>query len=273
MQRKFNNLNIFIEKFRFINKIFSDREYRTYLTLLFLYSKTPRYKSKFIRFGKYTFYVPDCLSFIFQFKEIFVNNIYSFETESTEPIIFDCGANVGTSCLYFSKYFPKARITAFEADKTISEILKNNLEVNKVNNVEIINKAVWIDNKGIYFIPDGADGGSISKKVTNFKIDSIRLRDCLTQKKKIDLLKMDIEGAETEVLLDCEDLLFKVKFLFVEYHAWRNTQQNLDLILAVLSRQGFKYYIETNTYLDKPFISKQINNHNLLLNIFASRAE
>lgn len=264
-------MNIFKEKFEFIPKIFSNREYRTYLKLLFLYNKTSRYESKFIRFGKYAFHVPDCLSFIFQFKEIFVNNIYFFESESIYPIIYDCGANVGTSCLYFAKHFPKAKITAFEADKTISEVLENNLKKNKVNNVEIINKAVWIDNEGIYFAPDGADGGSISKEVTNYKIDSVRLRDLLAHQEGIDLLKMDIEGAETEVLLDCENLLYKIKFLFVEYHSWRNQQQNLDLILSILSRQGFKYYIETHIYLDKPFVGKKINEYDLLLNIFASR--
>jgi uncharacterized protein YfeS len=40
--------------------------------------------------------VPDALSFIWQFKEIFVEEYYRFEAKSESPVIYDCGANVGT---------------------------------------------------------------------------------------------------------------------------------------------------------------------------------
>jgi FkbM family methyltransferase len=135
-------------------------------------------------------------SFIWQFKEIFVDEIYKFNSKNEEPIIYDCGANIGMSCLYFKILYPKARIKAFEADPIITDVLKLNLARNGINDVEIINKAVWIDYNGVEFGRDGADGGSIYLMSNKIKVDSIRLKDFLDDELEIDFLKIDIEGAE-----------------------------------------------------------------------------
>jgi len=127
-----------------------------------LYNKYGKYK-RFervdnVKFLDYIIDVPDLPSFIWQFKEIFVDGIYKFESESGRPIIYDCGANIGISILYFKRMYPYSKIKAFEADSTISEILMTNLQKNKINDVEVINKAVWIDYNGVYFGVEGADG-------------------------------------------------------------------------------------------------------------------
>ena len=108
-----------------------------------------------------TFQVPDCMSFLFQFQEIFVEGFYQFNTSENQPVILDCGANIGTSCAFFKRQYPSAKITAFEADKKISDILKSNLSTNGFADVEIINKAVWVDDAGIEFASEGSDGASI----------------------------------------------------------------------------------------------------------------
>ena len=77
-----------------------------------------------VRFFKYLFDVPDIPSFIWQFKEIFVDEIYKFDSKDEEPVIYDCGANIGMSCLYFKILYPKARITAFEGDPIITDVLE-----------------------------------------------------------------------------------------------------------------------------------------------------
>lgn len=45
-----------------------------------------------VKFLSYSFDVPDSSSFIEQFKEIFVDELYKFKCESQKPIIYDCGA-------------------------------------------------------------------------------------------------------------------------------------------------------------------------------------
>jgi len=242
-----------------------------------LYNKYGKYK-RFervdnVKFLDYIIDVPDLPSFIWQFKEIFVDGIYKFESESGRPIIYDCGANIGISILYFKRMYPYSKIKAFEADSTISEILKTNLQKNKINDVEVINKAVWIDYNGVYFGVEGADGGSIFKTNSSLKkIDSIKLKDFLEKESHIDLLKMDIEGAEYDVILDCNESLGKAKHLFIEYHSWTNQPQKLDKILKILRNNNFRYYLENvNNKIKHPFLREVKGDMDLQVNIWAIR--
>jgi len=242
-----------------------------------LYNKWGRYKRfervNNVKFLEYIIDVPDLPSFIWQFKEIFVDEVYKFESGSDSPIIYDCGANIGMSVLYFKKLYPKSNIKAFEADPTISKLLKVNLKKNNINDVEVIEKAVWVDYEGVYFGVEGADGGSIFKTNSSLnKIDSIRLKDFLEKESFIDLLKMDIEGAEYNVIVDCNESLCKVKYLFIEYHSWFNQSQKLDEILKVLRDNNFRYYIENvNNKIKYPFIRKIKSDMDLQINIWGIR--
>ena len=242
---------------------------REFNRLLDKWGKYKRYtKVENVEFLDYIFDIPDLPSFVWQFKEIFVDEIYNFNTNNKQPIIFDCGANVGTSCLYFKKKFPNSKIKAFEADPMIADILKSNLFKNKINDVEFINKAVWIDDKGVDFSCEGADGGSIFAKNDKIKINSVRLKDFL-ESNQIDMLKIDIEGAEHDVLLDCKDFLKNVKNIFVEYHSLNNSYQKLADILSVFENNNIRYYIENVSKRKQPFINRaKDQNMDLQLNIF-----
>lgn len=250
-----------------------NKKEREFIRLHDKWKNYPRYKRvNNVRFLNYTFDVPDIPSFIWQFKEIFVDEIYKFETDNKAPVIFDCGANIGMSCLYFKQLYPNAKIKAFEADPDIAEILQKNLLKNHINDVEIINKAVWIDDKGVEFGQEGADGGSINLKTNRIRVDSIRLKDFLEKEERIDFLKVDIEGAEYEVLIDCKDNLSNIQNIFVEYHSRNNLPQRLSKILNVLEKNNFRYYIENITKRKKPFINRAKNlNMDLQLNIFGYR--
>jgi len=242
-----------------------------------LYDKYGRFKRyvevENLRFLNYVFVVPDVPSFIWQFKEIFVDEIYKFKSNSYNPIIYDCGANVGVSVAYFKELYPNAIIKAFEADPYIGNILEKNLEKNGLyKNVEIIKKAVWINNDKLEFSKEGADGGSIYGDRNKTIVNAIRLKELIEKEKKIDMLKIDIEGAEYEVLKDCSNVLNKVDNLFVEYHSWSKNPQRLSEILSILEKNNFRYYIESLTKRKHPFISGNKNcNMDLQLNIFGVR--
>ncbi len=244
--------------------------YREFLRLLYKYRNIERNKPVEIKFLNYKITAADVLSFIYQFKEIFVNEAYKFRSDSASPFIFDCGANIGISCLYFKKIFPSARIIAFEADPQIAAVLEKNLTDNNIHDIKIINKAVWINNEGVEFNSDGRDGGSIFGQGNKFKIDSVNLKEYISAEEQIDFLKMDIEGAEVDVLNDCAEILYKVKMVFVEYHGWKKSEHKLDELLNVLRKNKFKYYIEPVNKLESPLErTEQILNLDLQLNIFA----
>ncbi|MGG7073547.1 FkbM family methyltransferase [Campylobacter sp. 9BO] len=241
-----------------------------------LYSKwggVKRYeKFNNVKFLKYNFDIPDLQSFIWQFKEIFVDEIYRFKTNTKKPIIYDCGANIGTSCLYFKEIFKSAKIKAFEADPMIADILKTNMNKNNIDNIEIINSAVWINEDGIEFGSEGADGGSVYANNNRIKTKSIRLKDLINED-SVDLLKMDIEGSEYDVLKDCSDSLKNVRNIFVEYHSWNYKNQKLSEILEILENNNFRYYIESIAKRKHPFINRHLDsNMDLQLNIFGYRA-
>ena len=259
------------EIFRPIYHYIKNKNYREFLRLYNKFGNYKRFKkSDGINFLNYKFNIPDLPSFVWQFKDIFVDEIYKFNTDNENPVIYDCGSNIGTSLLYFSLLYPKAKIVGIEADKNISFISIGNMRKNNINNVEVINKAVWIDDLGISFSFEGGDGGNMKEKNNTQIVQFLRLKDLIEKENIIDFLKIDIEGAEYEVLRDCSDSLNNVKKIFVEYHSWSNDKQMFGEILGILEKNNFRYYIENITNRKLPFIYHGLENKmDLQVNIFA----
>jgi FkbM family methyltransferase len=227
------------------------------------------YKNKF----KILFRNPK--SFLLTVKELFIDEIYKFETLNKNPYIIDCGAYIGTSVLYFKTNYPSSKILAFEPDKNNFKILNQNAISWNFDNVEIINKAIWINNNSINFDSKGEMSGSInlieSQNQKANLVQTQRLCDLLDV--KIDLLKIDIEGAEYEVIKDCESKLKNVEKLFIEYHGNYDEMHKLNSILNTLLANNFCYYIKEAgiTYKWPFFEKKTIYDFDVQLNIFAFR--
>jgi FkbM family methyltransferase len=251
------------------------KEARAFLKLAYKIGDVERYVTKKVTYLDYKFTVTDCLSFLWQVKEIFVDDSYHFATPNATPVIFDCGANIGTSCIYFKKLYPKAKITAFEADPSIARVLQQNLEFNNIKEVEVVAKAVWVDNDGIEIALEGADAASMYLGENKVAIPSVRLRDYLQQERHVDMLKIDIEGAEVDVLKDCADLLHKVSNIFIEYHSFGDQPQNLDVVLSILQQNNLRYFIKDARDRRSPLIHHKYRDNSpmdLQLNIYAYRS-
>ena len=199
-----------------------------------------------------------------------------FRADSSNPLIYDCGANVGISVLFWKSLYPHSRVVAFEPDPWAFACLRDNTKC--FPDIELHQTAVWSLNGTMIFTCDGADGGSLAiyKQTENASmtasVATIRLRDILTE--PIDLLKMDIEGAEVDVLLDCADRLHLVKRLFVEYHSFEDKPQRLDELLGALRNVGFRIHLDSSEHRSKePFIERRlINRKDMHVNIFADRS-
>ncbi|HCY74981.1 MAG TPA: FkbM family methyltransferase [Ignavibacteriales bacterium] len=265
-------MRVFLEHTQYwLYRFLTNKNYRRFIWYSIFYGSKKRFETNNFKFNGIKIFVPDTLSFLWQYKEIFVDEDYKFHTNSQNPVIYDCGANIGMSCFYFSAKYPTAKIKAFEADPDIKKILSENLKKNNVGNVEVIGKAVWIDNNFIELSLEGADGATIYSKTNLVKIPSIRLRDMINKELRIDMLKIDIEGAEYEVLLDCSDSLSKVDNIFVEYHSYINSNQNLSEIIRILEKNSFRYFIKPVNDRKTPLINRK-NKFNpgmdLQLNIY-----
>jgi FkbM family methyltransferase len=240
--------------------------------------KIPRYQKGNTKLFGFDFTFIDSASFVGQYLEIFNKKINNFKTNKEQPYIVDCGANIGVSVLFFKKIYPNANIIAFEPDKNIFSVLKKNIEKSNCKGIILINKGVWNKEGKIFFNNEGADGGSILEKNNvdplNKKcveIETTSLRDYLN--KEVDFLKIDIEGAESTVLEDCDDLLKNVHRMFIEFHSGVDSEQHLDSILNILKKNGFRYYIQSETiFNDEPFIKRRsLNNYDNLVCIYSYR--
>ncbi|MET0394928.1 MAG: FkbM family methyltransferase [Chitinophagaceae bacterium] len=219
--------------------------------------------------------VTDAFWFLHSLKEIFEEEVYKFECTGPAPRILDCGANIGLSAIYFKRLFPQARITAFEPDEAIAGMMRHNLAAFGYTDVAIQQTAAWTENTILKFNATGGLGGTLvegnaaAEKVVEVK--AVRLRDYLDE--KVDFLKIDIEGAEADVLKDCADKLYNVERLFMEYHSAPGKPQELGELLGILKQAGFRIYIKDAwNNLPYPFLHNHYQPfYDLQLNIFAYR--
>lgn len=217
----------------------------------------------------------DGKSFYYSYREIYEDEIYKFVTNKSNPLIIDCGSNVGLSILYLKKLYPDSKIIGFEADPTVHKTLEANLKNFGYDDVEIYNKALWKEETSLEFAVEGADGGRVAQNEDigfngRVKVPAVCLSNYLSQ--PVDFLKLDIEGAETEVIKECADCLHQVKNLFVEYHSFWEQPQTINEILSILKDADFRVSIRSQFASRQPFVKQPLQlGMDLQLNIFAYR--
>src|ERR1051325_5256665 len=122
----------------------------------------PRYTPGHVAAGPYRIEYADAMSVWPQWDDIFLHDVLAFDTQAAAPRIIDCGANVGIASLYYKRRYPRARITAFEADPQLAAICRRNLEGNGSADVEVLASAAWVTVGEVEFVREGADSGAIA---------------------------------------------------------------------------------------------------------------
>jgi FkbM family methyltransferase len=242
--------------------------------------RTPRYSPVQTRLFGVPIRSNDACTLLADIQGILNKGVYKFNAERKSPVIIDCGANIGISVVYFKRLYPQAKIVAFEPDPVLFTLLEHNIASFQFDKVDLIQKAVWIDGNGVNFRPEGGHSGAIvvndiAKNDGNtITAGSIRLKDVLQSFSTIDLLKMDIEGAENEVLLDCTRVLDRCEHVFVEYHSRKNQPQKLHTILELFSESGYRYHVQEAFCRTQPFIDRTcLVGMDLQLNLFFFKAD
>lgn len=216
----------------------------------------------------------DGLSFYMTYKEIIATEIYAFSSKTEKPFIIDCGANLGLSIYFFASAYPNATILAFEPDEAIYKVLEKNKNTFNLQNVTLYKKAVWDSETVLKFYTDNGMGGTTENIYSNqipTEIETLRLANFLD--KKVDMLKIDIEGAEYTVLKDCVPFLKNVENIFVEYHSFINKEQHLEDILQLLKDSGYRYHLKESFSRQRPFLDTTLGceTMDMAINIFAYR--
>jgi FkbM family methyltransferase len=136
--------------------------------------------------------------------------------------IVDLGANVGFSARFLSERYPEARIIAFEPDPEIFSLTQRNLgEYPQVSprNVGVAGSEGLLE---LHRFAGGSWGTSSfvtrQEVIETFTATAVTLDSIIDELGDIDLLKIDIEGAEYEVLEACTKLE-RVHCIIGEVHA------------------------------------------------------
>jgi FkbM family methyltransferase len=212
-------------------------------------------------------------SLAFQFNEIFVYQCYWFSADRSSPLIIDCGSNIGMSILYFKVLYPECEIIGFEPDPVAFGCLKENARLNNLSNVMINQNAVSDRDGTIDFFYDQDDPGclwmsAIRERMPKHsqRVEAVRLARYLDR--EVDFLKMDVEGAEQDIIIDLsnEGRLGLIKQMVIEYHHHIDRDRDgFSRILKVLEDGGFGYQIEGG--MGRPLVSRQCQD----LSIYAYR--
>ena len=233
----------------------------------------PRFTPTTVTLLGRSFEVLDVLRFMENKNVLFDRELCRFATTEDAPRIIDCGAGVGLFACYFKHVYPKSSVLAFEADPRVFEVLKRNCESWGAHDVQLIRKAVWTRESTLPFRGDGKWSGRVDEEATGEdvpRVPACRLRDYLTE--KVDLLRIDIQGAEVDVLLDCADRLGQIQNLAVDYHSVFNRPQRLDELTGLLARAGFRMHFLATPQSDRPFLYRHVEGGiDAQLHIFAFR--
>jgi len=220
-----------------------------------------------VNLGKYQIWFRECSAFssIEVYQEIFKGDDHFIVSEFSgkdAKLVVDVGANEGFYTLKVKENNPDCGIIAIEPNPYVFEILKRNVESNRLRNVTLINKAVGSSN-GVMSLEIIREIGAIGARdirlvdrpwmkdefVEKISVDSIA-PDTLCREysiSSIDILKIDVEGMEAEILSSSDALLKNVRRIVLERHS----RELRDAVVALLQDNGFALVYEEDPSLEK----------------------
>jgi len=159
----------------------------------------------------------------------------------SDDLFWDVGACVGThTCLIAQK---ADRVEAFEPSPVNYERLKENIELNNLNNVEVLNQALGKEKKKGHLSYESGEPGEGLHHISDEGYEVIVMQGDYSTGCYPDVAKIDVEGAEYEVLIGMKDILAsdKLRTLFMEIHPVdiQKYDGSIEEIYNLLGNNGF----------------------------------
>lgn len=181
------------------------------------------------------------------FHEVLVEEVYRpvLKYLPSCRTFVDLGANIGTTTLYIAGHFPGCRILAVEPNPNTYELLNHNLgRLKKAGRCRTVQAAAWAQSTVLQV--DGSvavDEFDSFRAVPSLGGDVVPIRGMSVQEiidhagfDQVDLMKIDIEGAEREIFEGPLNWLKQVRVLTVEFHGQIRAQVEFD---RKMSHLGF----------------------------------
>lgn len=191
-----------------------------------------------------------------QMAEIFKDGVYRpfLPLEKKDTLCLDIGGNIGLTSLHFSRYFE--RVITLEPFSKHFDCLTRNLASNNITNVTPIKKAIYIrDEKQMPFGGPKGNRTMMSLHMATWEngqpeemVESITLEKLFEEQKikRVDLLKLDIEGTETELVSSgtFRKVASKIDCIVGETHSFSGRHPNQ--LRDALKSNGFNLEVIPN---------------------------
>ena len=153
------------------------------------------------------------------FHQIFFSKEYAADL-GTPDFIVDAGAHIGLSALFFANQYPRAKVIAIEPEPGNFKLLCRNTR--RYSAIFPLQAGLWNKEGHLRITDSSAESWAfrVSEAAEDTGIPAISI-DHIIEKygiTSIDVLKIDIEGAEVEVFSGCPKWLGCVKNLIIELH-------------------------------------------------------
>lgn len=160
------------------------------------------------------------------FEKILLAKEYETPFPTNPQTIVDAGANIGLATLYYAQEYPEAKIISIEPEHSNFQLLKRNCA--SLPNVTLIEGALW-DKETSLAIQDAkaekwgfsVAESSATPSTESPEIKAVTIPSLLSKfdRPRIDILKLDIEGAEYMLFKNnAESWLGAVEQIVIELH-------------------------------------------------------
>ena len=159
-------------------------------------------------------------------RQVLIDGLHNQILENgLQPLILDLGANIGLASKYFDIVYPKSRILAVEPDRGNCEIAQRNLPGNAVLHRAAISSKSGSGN----LIATGRNVGFRVESDPKGEVKFITVQDLLDSAKGCApfLIKIDIEGFESDLFTGNTDWIDQFPILLIELHDWMLPNKNV----------------------------------------------
>lgn len=157
----------------------------------------------------------------------------------------DIGAYIGDSAYIINKMLKPKTIYAFEPDVNNKIILSENIKLNKLTDKVIPVKFATGSKSGTAYFESVNASSSLNNKKTGNKVSIITIDDFVKVEKikKLDLIKMDIEGAELDTILGARASIakFKPDLVIAIYHRGKHFFELPNILKNIVPGYKFRF--------------------------------